>query len=102
MADAGWALTRADSARRGHRLDDAMKRARDEGFELPQGSSEVAAYRRLRDFVASSPHLARLANRDKDGEKGKSVPPAQVLDRIQKRDRRTLEPRAEAGLPVRR
>ena len=57
------------------------------------------AFRRLRDFVVSSPHLARLANRRK--ETG-SVPPAQILDRVQERDRRTLEPRAEPGLPVRR
>jgi hypothetical protein len=99
MADAGWALTRADSSKRGHRLDDAMRRTRDEGFELPVGSSEVAAFRRLRDFVASSPHLARLANHPK--ETG-SVPPAQILDRVQERDRRTLEPGTEAGFPVRR
>jgi hypothetical protein len=99
-ADASWALTRADSARRGHRLDDAMRRTRDEGFELPQGASEVAAFRRLRDFVTSSPHLARLANRREDGRG--SVTPAEVLDRVEKRDRRTLEPRAEPGLPVRR
>jgi hypothetical protein len=67
-ADASWALSRAGSAHRGHRLDDAMRRARDEGFELPQGSSEVAAFRRLRDFVTSSSHLARLANRRGDEE----------------------------------
>jgi hypothetical protein len=72
MADARRALTRADSSRRGHRLDDAMRRTRDEGFELPVGSSEVAAFRRLRDFVAASPYLARLANRRK--ETGVSAP----------------------------
>jgi hypothetical protein len=62
MADARWALSRAGSPKRGHRLDDAMRRTRDEGFELPQDSSEVGAFRRLRSFVASSPHLARLQN----------------------------------------
>jgi hypothetical protein len=37
-----------------------MRRARDEGFELPEDKNEVRAFRRLRSFVRSSPHLARL------------------------------------------
>jgi hypothetical protein len=53
-ADARWALDRARSNGRGHRLDDAMGRARDEGFELPQDRNEVRAFRRLRSFVKSS------------------------------------------------
>ena len=101
-ADARWALCRSDKAGRGHRLDDAMARAREEGFELPRDRSEVAAFRRLRAFVLSSPHLARLANRAEDKRRRGSVPPAEVLDRVEQRDRRTLEPRAEPGLPVRR
>ncbi|HEX9687796.1 MAG TPA: hypothetical protein VGB47_01840 [Thermoanaerobaculia bacterium] len=62
IADARWALERAESARRGHRLDDAMRRVRDEGFELPEDPEEIRAFRRLRSFVRSSPHLARLQN----------------------------------------
>jgi hypothetical protein len=101
-SDARWAVCRAGAAGRGHRLDDAMRRAREEGFELPLDCSEVEAFRRLRAFVASSPHLARLANlREKRRTRG-SVPPVEVLDRVQQRDRRALEPRAEPGLPVRR
>ena len=53
-ADAGWALDRARSSWRGHCLDDAMRRARDEGFELPADRNEVRAFRRLRRFVTSS------------------------------------------------
>ena len=53
-ADSRWALDRARSNGRGHRLDDAMRRARDEGFELPQDRNEVRAFRRLRMFVRSS------------------------------------------------
>jgi hypothetical protein len=73
-ADARWALCRASSVGRGHRLDDAMRRVRNEGFELPQDRSEVEAFRRLRAFVASSPHLARLANRTKNGRTRVSAP----------------------------
>jgi hypothetical protein len=58
--DAQWALKRALAPRRGHALDDAMRHAREEGFELPQDENEVRAFRRLRSFVRSSPHLARL------------------------------------------
>jgi hypothetical protein len=58
--DAKWAVERSSSPIRGHSLDDAMRRARDEGFELPEDKNEVRAFRRLRSFVRSSPHLARL------------------------------------------
>lgn len=60
--DAEWAYQRAIAPCRGHALDDAMRRARDEGFELPQEENEVRGFRRLRSFVRSSPHLARLRN----------------------------------------
>ena len=62
VADARWALERAESGGRGHRLDDVMRRVRDEGFELPEDAEETRAFRRLRSFVRSSPHLARLAH----------------------------------------
>jgi hypothetical protein len=59
--DARWALDRSRTG--GHSLDDAMRRTRDEGFELPEDESEVRAFRRLRSFVRSSPHLASLQKR---------------------------------------
>lgn len=60
LEDARWALRRARSPGRGHRLDDVMRRVRSEGFELPQAENEVRAFRRLRDFVRTSSHLARM------------------------------------------
>lgn len=95
--DAHWALERALAPHRDHTLDDAMRRARDEGFELPSEGNEVRAFRRLRSFVRTSPHLVRLGNRRENGRG--SVPPAQVLDRVQERGGGTLEPRTETGLP---
>jgi hypothetical protein len=59
--DARWALERARSPMRGHRLDDVMRRVRSEGFELPEDRSEVCAFRRLRSFVRSSPHPKGIA-----------------------------------------
>jgi len=58
VEDARWAFDRSCTG--GHSLDDAMRRTRDEGFELPEDESEVRAFRRLRSFVRSSPHLASL------------------------------------------
>jgi hypothetical protein len=52
--DAQWALTRRNSPGRGHRLDDAMRRARNEGFEIPADGNEIRAFRRLRSCVKST------------------------------------------------
>lgn len=60
--DATWAVERLISPTRGHSVDDAMRRARDEGFELPEDESEVRAFRLLRSYVRSS-HHARLSGR---------------------------------------
>jgi hypothetical protein len=51
--DAVWALERCRLRVRGHTLDDAMRRVRDEGFELPEAENEVRAFRRLRSFARS-------------------------------------------------
>jgi hypothetical protein len=56
-SDAAWAVDRADSRSRSHRLDDAMRRAREEGFELPVASSELIAFIRLKRFVQRRPFL---------------------------------------------
>lgn len=56
-SDAAWAVDRADSRRRNHRLDDAMRRAREEGFELPVANSELIAFTRLKRFVQRRPFL---------------------------------------------
>ena len=56
-SDAAWAVDRADSQRRSHRLDDAMRRAREEGFQLPVANSELIAFTRLKRFVQRRPFL---------------------------------------------
>jgi hypothetical protein len=53
-ADALWALERSESRGRGHRLDDALARARSEGFEIPRAGTP------LRSFVL----LRRLARKN--------------------------------------
>ncbi len=49
--DAEWAAARAAAAGRSHALDDAMARARNEGFEIPPAETEIQAFSRLRRFV---------------------------------------------------
>jgi hypothetical protein len=49
--DAEWAALRAASPDRSHALDDAMARAREEGFEIPPAETEPIAFSRLRRFV---------------------------------------------------
>ena len=56
-SDAAWAVDRSGARRRGHRLDDAMRRAREEGFELPVAQSELIAFTRLKRFVQRRPFL---------------------------------------------
>jgi hypothetical protein len=56
-SDAAWGVDRSGSRRRGHRLDDAMRRAREEGFELPVAQSELVAFTRLKRFVQRRPFL---------------------------------------------
>ncbi|MGH9369766.1 MAG: hypothetical protein ACRD3M_19110 [Thermoanaerobaculia bacterium] len=48
--DARWAV-RQEAQRRTHRLDEAVPRARAEGFEIPHGSSEAEAFLRMRDLL---------------------------------------------------
>jgi hypothetical protein len=49
--DAEWALARLESPNRSHALDDAVAQARQEGFDIPQASTELQAFSRLRRFV---------------------------------------------------
>jgi hypothetical protein len=50
--DAEWAVARWTSESRSHALDDAVLRARREGFEIPGGATELQAFRRLKRFVS--------------------------------------------------
>ncbi len=52
-ADARWAVGRALAPRQRTVIEDAMGRARSEGFEIPRASTEFQAWVRLRRFVRS-------------------------------------------------
>jgi hypothetical protein len=57
--DAAWAVELEDAARRGHRLDAAVRKARDEGFPIPRATTEARAFAALREMVRVSPLLAK-------------------------------------------
>ncbi|HKD16745.1 MAG TPA: hypothetical protein VKG23_02665 [Thermoanaerobaculia bacterium] len=61
-ADAEWAVRREQQDDRSHLLDDAMQKARDEGFEIPRTTNEARAFRKLRSVARSSPHLVRWSS----------------------------------------
>ncbi len=73
-SDAAWAVDRAGS-RRSHRLDDAMRRAREEGFELPVAKTELVAFTRLKRFVERRPFL-RAGRRARQSGNGSKTPEA--------------------------
>jgi hypothetical protein len=53
--DARWALDRAESPGRGHRLDDALARARSEGFEIPRAGTPLQSFVLLRKLARKNP-----------------------------------------------
>ena len=55
--DALWALGRAESPGRGHRLDDALARARSEGFEIPRAGTPLQSFVLLRKLARKSAPL---------------------------------------------
>ena len=57
-ADAAWALARLDAADRGHAIDDAVRKARAEGFEIPVAGTEFHSFLALRKLVKRT-RLAR-------------------------------------------
>jgi hypothetical protein len=67
QADAEWAVRREDCPGRSHLLDDAMHKAREEGFEIPHFTSEARAFRKLRSVARSSPHLVPRSVALQDG-----------------------------------
>lgn len=52
--DAAWALCLEGSPRAGHRLDAAIRKARDEGFHIPRAVTEARAFAKLRRVVGGS------------------------------------------------
>ncbi len=72
--DAAWALCLEGSPRAGHRLDAAIRKAREEGFQIPRAATEARAFAKLRSVVgASSRGLLRRAPR---------VRPTDLPDRV--------------------
>jgi hypothetical protein len=61
--DAAWAVCHEGSRRQGHRLDAAIRKVRDEGFQIPRAESESRAFARLRSIVRASGRLARRRRR---------------------------------------
>ena len=57
--DAAWAAALEDAPRRGHRLDAAIRKARDEGFQIPRAATEARAFAALREMVRASSLLSR-------------------------------------------
>ena len=63
-SDAEWAVSRLTSPDRTHALDSAVRRAREEGFEIPPAASELQAFSRLKRFVSRhSPFAAPFSGR---------------------------------------
>ncbi|MGE5275489.1 MAG: hypothetical protein ACM3SU_00700 [Acidobacteriota bacterium] len=52
-ADAAWAIARAEAPGRAHAIDDAVRQARAEGFEIPVAESEFHSFLALRKLVRS-------------------------------------------------
>jgi hypothetical protein len=67
--DARWAVERALAPRQRTVIEDAMARARGEGFELPRATTEFQSWVLLRRFVRNSagkkPRAARAAKSDR-------------------------------------
>ena len=72
--DAAWAASAEDSPRPGHRLDAAIRKVREEGFQIPRAATEAGAFSALRRIVRSSPALSRRRRSSKAAPPGEGVP----------------------------
>lgn len=80
--DAAWALGREDSPRPGHRLDAAIRKAREEGFLIPRALTEARSFAKLRRIVRASPvspTRRRVSNRDSVLRPGRVGLPADAI-----------------------
>jgi hypothetical protein len=66
-SDAEWAVRRSEASSRTHALDDAVERAREEGFDIPPAATPLASFRLLRRFVRKNPLFGRRARRPATG-----------------------------------
>jgi hypothetical protein len=74
--DAVWAASREDAPRRGHRLDAALRKVRDEGFQIPRAATEARAFAMLRRLARGAAPSARRHRSKKSG-----TPPAETVPR---------------------
>jgi hypothetical protein len=58
--DAAWAVSQEDSPRRGHRLDAAVAKVREEGFPIPRAETEARALTELRRMLHRRPRRIRF------------------------------------------
>ncbi|MGH9364622.1 MAG: hypothetical protein ACRD1B_05075 [Thermoanaerobaculia bacterium] len=72
--DAAWAVCQEESRRRGHRLDAAIRKVRDEGFQIPRAETEARSFAQLRRLVRASPHLTRRLRSANRSQSSISVP----------------------------
>ena len=79
-ADALWALDRADSPGRGHRLDDAIARARSEGFEIPRSGTPLQSFVLLRKLARKS---APFPERRRKASKARPEPRSPLVALLQ-------------------
>jgi hypothetical protein len=57
--DAAWALREEQSPRYGDRFDAAVRKVREEGFQIPRAATEARSLAELRRIVRTSPYLRR-------------------------------------------
>lgn len=67
--DATWALCLEESPKPGHRLDEAVRKVRQEGFQIPQEATEAKSFARLRRVAraAMNSPARRMRRRRRDG-----------------------------------
>jgi hypothetical protein len=90
--DIAWAIARITSPDRSYVLDDAMARAREEGFEIPRASTEPEAFLRLRRFVTRHDFRPRRSRRVRRPTAPDETPEDELVP----------EPEARSGNGVRR
>jgi len=62
-SDAAWAIDRSESPQRTHAIDDAVRQARAEGFEIPVEDSEFHSFLALRKLARRHRPTRRRASR---------------------------------------
>jgi len=73
--DAAWALCREDAPRPGHRMDAAILKVRQEGFQIPRASTEARSFAELRRIIRACPRSVRRRRLPRRPAEAVSVPP---------------------------